>query len=249
MAIKMIYFSPTGGTKKVVTTIGNAFGNKTEEIDFTLPGDYNIGFGQNDICIIGVPSFGGRVPTIARLRLEDMKGNNAYAVIVTTYGNREFDDTLLELKEIVTKSGFVPFGAVSAVTEHSIVSQFANGRPDEDDIAQLQQFAQQLRHKYGSGDLVSEVEVPGNKPFKQLGTTTKPSTDKTCRVCGECVKVCPVNAIPQDNPCKTNENCIGCMACVKACPNKSRKINGVIMKLIEAKLSKACSERKENKLY
>ena len=66
-----------------------------------------------------VPSYGGRVPEIAVSRLKQMKGNGARAVLLVVYGNREYEDTLLELSDVMEAAGFSPVAAVAAVAEHS----------------------------------------------------------------------------------------------------------------------------------
>ena len=59
-----------------------------------------------------------------------MKGNQARAVLVCVYGNRAYEDTLIELKDVADKAGFVPAAAVATIAEHSIMHKFAAGRPD-----------------------------------------------------------------------------------------------------------------------
>lgn len=57
-----IYFSPTGGTKKVTSLVSEQF-SAVKDIDLSLIEDFSqYEFNQDDFCIIGVPSFGGRVP-------------------------------------------------------------------------------------------------------------------------------------------------------------------------------------------
>ena len=44
-------------------------------------------FDADDVCVIGVPSYGGRVPGIALERMNKFKGNHAKAILVVSYGN------------------------------------------------------------------------------------------------------------------------------------------------------------------
>lgn len=90
MSIYNILFSPMGGTEKVAAPFAQAFGQKSQTIDLT---DCAVDFAQislekEDICIVEVPSFGGRVPDIATERLEKIHGNGAKAVLIVAYGNR-----------------------------------------------------------------------------------------------------------------------------------------------------------------
>lgn len=74
-----------------------------------------------------------------------MKGNQARAVLVCVYGNRAYEDTLIELKDVADKAGFVPAAAVATIAEHSIMHKFAAGRPDETDQKELREFGKRVR--------------------------------------------------------------------------------------------------------
>lgn len=147
MSIYAIYFSPTGGTEKIVTFIAEQFG-EYQSIDlcektFDLTND----FSEEDLCIIGVPSFGGRVPAIALERIKALSGNNATAILITVYGNRAYEDTLIELEDTLIEKDFTCQAAIAAVAEHSIMHQFATGRPDQNDLTELASFAQKIKEK------------------------------------------------------------------------------------------------------
>lgn len=45
-----------------------------------------------DVCMISVPSYGGRFPAVAVSRLQQMRGNGASAVLIVVYGNRDYDE-------------------------------------------------------------------------------------------------------------------------------------------------------------
>ena len=70
MKLYGIYFSPTGGTKKVLDILMNEWKIDTELVDLTQP-QFKIKkvFDRNDICMIAIPSYGGRVPEIVIERL------------------------------------------------------------------------------------------------------------------------------------------------------------------------------------
>ena len=251
MSIYAIYFSPTGGTEKIVTFIAEQFG-KYQRIDLCektsgLTND----FSEEDLCIIGVPSFGGRVPAIALERIKALSGNNATAILITVYGNRAYEDTLLELKEQVDLCGFHVTAAVSAVAEHSIMHQFATGRPDQNDLTVLSDFVRKIKEKDNNSiksDLLP-VHVPGNRPYREYGTIPLiPGASHTS--CGLCAAKCPSGAISSDNPKQTDKDkCISCMRCISVCPTHSRKLNPLMLAAASQKLKKACSGRKENELF
>lgn len=147
MSVYSIYFSPTGGTKTVADILTKEFSNCID-IDLCTPvQNTKTIFSENDLCCIAVPSFGGRVPATAAGRLKTLTGNHTSAVLIVVYGNRAYEDTLLELSDIVSECGFTPIAAVTAIAEHSIMHQFAAGRPDIDDIRMLTSFAERIVKK------------------------------------------------------------------------------------------------------
>ena len=132
MANYNVYFSPTGTTERVVKHMGESFGSM-ENIDLSRRDMKNHEMEQGDFCIVGVPSFGGRVPGIATERLRKIKGNRTPAFLLVTYGGRAYEDTLVELKDVLEAQGFVCFGAAAIVAEHSIAHQIEAGRPSAQD--------------------------------------------------------------------------------------------------------------------
>ena len=114
MANYNIHFSPTGGTKKVADILVSAFGETWQEIDLcreVAP----VTLSAEDVCLVSVPSYGGRVPTIAIQRLQAICVNVAKTVLNCVYGNREWEDTLTELQDTLEAQGFVCAAAVAAV--------------------------------------------------------------------------------------------------------------------------------------
>ena len=147
MSIYAIYFSPTGGTEKIVTFIAEQFG-EYQSIDLCeKTSDLTNDFSEEDLCIIGVPSFGGRVPAIALERIKGLSGNNATAILITVYGNRAYEDTLIELEDTLIEKNFTCQAAIAAIAEHSIMHQFATGRPDQNDLTVLTDFVRKIKEK------------------------------------------------------------------------------------------------------
>lgn len=163
-----IVFSPTGGTQKVADIIAEALAGDVSAIDLSDPKtDFSAcAITADDVAVIAVPSFGGRVPAVAVERLTQVKGQGSRAVIVCVYGNRAYEDTLVELEDAAKKAGFKVVAAVAAIAEHSIAHQFATGRPDEKDAATLKDMAAKISQKIVSGD-DSEPQVPGNRPYRR----------------------------------------------------------------------------------
>lgn len=200
--------------------------------------------------MIGVPSFGGRVPNVAAERLSELRGNGARAVAVCVYGNRAYEDTAVELEDLADKAGVNVIGVVAAVAEHSIARRYAAGRPDAEDIGTLLGYASHIADKVKSGDM-SVPRVPGDRPYKKPGGgAVVPKPDKHCIKCGVCAAECPVQAIDPSDPAVTDKKkCVSCMRCVAVCPHKARKVSRVVLAAVNAMLKKSCSDRKEYELY
>lgn len=252
MRLHTICFSPTGGTKKVIDQVGKCWEEIVEidlsnnEIDFG-----GIDLSKEDTVIIAVPSFGGRVPQIALSHIKKLKGNQTKAVLVVVYGNRAYDDTLIELYEAVEKQGFEIIAAVAAVAEHSIMREYAKGRPDDNDKIQLQSYGKIIKEALEQSKGFYKLTLPGNKPYREYkGVPFKPKAGNSCTKCKVCAKACPVAAIPEDKPNKTNESiCISCMRCIKICPTNSRKLNKLMLTLASKKMGKLFEERKNNEIF
>ena len=88
--INAMYFSATDTTKKVVSGIAkkileNIDRKKTiNNIDFTMPGVRikPVSFSEEDVVIIGVPVYAGRVPNVLLKYLNSITGNGALAIPV-----------------------------------------------------------------------------------------------------------------------------------------------------------------------
>lgn len=250
MAIISVYFSPTGGTEWVVRRLAMAMGVEERWVDLSAPQPQKLTFEPGDCCVIGVPSYGGRVPAIAMERLAQCQGDGISAVLVACYGNRAFEDTVVELYDGAVAAGFLPIGAVAAVCEHSIMPQFASHRPNDDDLAQLDAFGAGLRQRLEQGSETPLI-LPGNRPYRHFGgVPLKPKATSACNQCGQCAQACPVGAIPMDKPSQTEgTRCITCMRCVRNCPQQARKLPGLMTFLAGQKMKKTCTTPKENQLF
>lgn len=247
-----ICFSPTGGTKKVSAFLTNEISSKSVNIDLSDSKEEfkKYSLTSEDTAVIAVPSYSGRVPATAAERISRIQGNGAKAIIVCVYGNRAYEDTLVELQDIVQKAGFTVVAAVAAIAEHSIAHKYATNRPDKDDYMQLKEFAVRINEKPDKQDFTT-LSIPGNRPYrKAAGAGIVPKSTKACTKCGVCASKCPVGAIDKNNPSKVDKKiCISCMRCASVCPHKARKVNGLLIGIVNMMLKKACSVRKECELY
>ena len=216
------HFSPTGGTKKVADAIAAGFNIPVLEMDLTRA-DSTVTLDEKDALMAVLPVYAGRVPQISLDRLAALRGNGQQAVAVVVYGNREYDDALLETKNALEANGFQVIAAAAFIAEHSIVRSIAAGRPDAEDEKLARQFAADVMAKLEDP---TPVNVPGSHPYRELKPSSfHPAADETCVKCGICAEQCPVGAIPLENPSETlGDACINCMRCVQVCPMSSRTL-------------------------
>lgn len=249
-----IYFSPTGGTRRIASRLATGVYPGAEEMDVTVravPG----GFSAEDFAVIAAPVFGGRVPAEALKRLGEISGGGAAAAVVAVYGNRAYEDALLELADAAAARGFRVTAAGAFIARHSIVPEIASGRPDAADFAAVDAFAAAIREKLSSAasaDALGAVTPPGNRPYREYGgVPMHPSGSRAkCGKCGKCAAECPTGAISSAAPEKTNtKKCITCMRCVAVCPHYARTVNTALLTATRVRLKKACPVRREPETF
>ncbi|MGN0735121.1 MAG: 4Fe-4S binding protein [Anaerovoracaceae bacterium] len=233
-----IYFSPTGTTKKVVTLLGEeiaaALGVPADEYNFTLPSARQ-NFPQvesGDLVIFGMPTYAGRLPNLMLKYLDTISGNGAMAVPVVTFGNRAFDNSLIELRNILENHDFHTVAAGAFSCEHSFSTELGAYRPDWEDECEIKDFAAHISQKLSDADpdqlKECAIEVPGDpdagyyQPRDRKGNfidirKVKPVTGSKCVNCGVCARVCPMGAIDPSDVTTVPGICIKCNACVKRC--------------------------------
>jgi ferredoxin len=259
---KLVYFSPTRTTKRVLAGIARGVqAGRVEELDLTPPAARTREFEEmhDELAIIGAPVYAGRIPIDALQRLGRLEANDTPAVVVVVYGNREYEDALLELKDAVIQVGFKPLAAGAFIGEHSFETDarpVAPGRPDTSDLQEAIEFGKLIRKKMGkirALDELSLLQVPGNFPYRERLQEPKispVSQETTCTMCGDCVRVCPTGAITAGDRIMTDRNaCILCCACVKSCPTGARVWDEPWIEQVAEWLTTTCRERKEPEIY
>lgn len=239
------YFSGTGTTEKVVKLIGETISRGLNEekngavevFDFSLPSvrQEEKVFQESDIVVFGVPVYAGRVPNLLLKYLNSIRGGGALAIPVVLFGNRNFDDGLIELRNILEADGFRTVAAGAFVGEHSFSKILGAGRPDEKDLGIAVDFGMKIVEKLKSGVVLeSPVFVRGEDPIRNYyqprdrqGNAidirkVKPKTSDACIDCKLCAKICPMGSIDFDDVSQVPGICIKCCACVKKCPVEAK---------------------------
>lgn len=234
--VRLIYFSPTGTSQKVVEAIGSGVSGATlESINLTYP-DCPTGqqLDADELAIIGVPVYAGRVAAAAVERLKTMRGSATPAIIVVLYGNREYEDALIELKDIAIANAFIPVAAAAFIGEHSFSSDdmpIAAGRPDANDLQEAKELGVKVLARLKTFTDISTLEdivVPGNSTYID-GMGSLPFTPlvdhEVCTDCGLCITSCPSGAITLGEHIVMESGlCIFCCACIKNCPEDAVSI-------------------------
>ena len=232
MHITQAYFSPGGTSRAIVEYFTSQLDEKRPvSLDLLRHKEHtDRRFGPDDLLVVNMPVFAGRLPLPVPAMLSGFKAQRTPAVALVTYGNREYEDALLELCDILSSGGFEVIGAAAFIARHSIFPRVAADRPDDKDKQKIAAFAAQCASKLattGKSRLLS-TRVNGNRPYRDIPPIPfKPNGDDACNDCGLCVELCPVQAIDPATPRQTDpERCISCTACVYNCPQHARSFRG-----------------------
>lgn len=253
VSIAAIFFSPTGTSKKGAEAIAQILQNDAESIDMTLNKEYKKrSFSENDVIVFGAPVYSGRMFKGVKDRLAAIEGNNTPCIVTVTYGNRDYDDALLELSDMVKAKGFIPIAGAALIGEHTY-GKIQVGRPDGEDIKEDRVFAQKIMAKLSAGDR-SEVVFPGNIEYKNsegsAGGKFRPLTNDNCTNCGLCAEQCPENAIDKGDYNQIDDDkCIACFRCIRICPVQAKHMETPEYMTFAAEFTKKLAQPRINEYF
>lgn len=250
MKITTLYFSATYTTKRVVEAVAANLSNEVTTYDLTNDASTEeVAIPADEFVVVGVPVYAGRVPAMAVERLRRFRGDNTPAVVVAVYGNRHYDDAVLELHDIMTECGFRTVAAGAFIAQHSIFPKVGAARPDAEDMADIKTFAAKSAELVANG--FGEIALPGNRPYKVPGgIPIWPTASKKCSACGVCARLCPAGAINPSAPKGVDKTkCIKCGRCIVVCPTKARRFYGIKYSLAAARFNSAFATRRANETW
>ena len=235
MAYNKVYitsFSPTRNTMRMAFSVAKGLGftntptvvlHNTEQ---RIRGRYNE-LGANEILIAGCPSYYGRLPMVNPPVFGNIVGNNTTAIIFVTYGNIDYEDSLIEMRDLLKGKGFNCIAAGAFVTGYAHSNKIGLGRPNDKDYEMAIELGKMARQKIDNNSLSDNIDIKGNNPYKEFPMPEEfsPVANDTCVHCNLCSRLCPVNAINEFNPKITEEYiCIHCHGCVTKCPMEAREV-------------------------
>lgn len=260
-----LYFSPTGGTEKIARVVAGALGKKLglepEYISFTRPAEREreYQFGPGELLVMASPVYAGRLPNKLMPEYKaKIFGEGAVAVPVCVFGNRSPDEAPRELALLLEGNGFRLAGGAAFAGRHAFSDKVGEGRPDEEDLAQMADFAAKIADKL-AGEELPLLELDRGEigtyytPLKADGTPAKflkakPLTRwEMCTACGACARACPMGSI-DPNTMDAVGLCIKCQACVRKCVRRAKYFEDGDFLSHVAMLEENYTRRAENRL-
>lgn len=248
----VLYFTGRGTTKRYAKAFAEAlpYECSLEEIrhDAAIPET----FSQDELLVLAGPVYAGFLPPFVWERLKTAQGNKTPAVSIAVYGARDYDNALLEMDHKLSNKGFVSVGAAAVVARHSIATTIAADRPNDNDIAQIHEFAQTIANRLSALQTIDDMPHFSFKGTLE-GSPHKgavPQTNDECDECGICAQQCPAGAIPEEDPSITLDDlCVSCARCVEICPQQARSLPSEVVSNITAKLQAIADPQKPNKFF
>jgi flavodoxin/ferredoxin len=250
MNIVIVYFSQSGNTRKVATTMSDAFqkaGHAARAIP--LKGDLLPEISGCDVLGIGTPCHESQAPPPVKDFLQSLRPLNGKPAFVFATSSGAPGRVLYNLtsrlrnKGAEVMGGFMVRGMVHFPAP-SLVGRMP-GRPNEEDLAKVRAFAEAVDRHLQSG---RSGPMPGSRKdalaptwgFYQLVSLIikppllrilmpKPKLNQAlCDQCNICFKQCPMQSISMEPYPVLSSRCIRCYHCYNVCPQKAFSMSWLI---------------------
>ena len=231
LKVKLVVCSPTGGTLNAGLILAHSLSDDVEVIDQTsyVSRQQELSFGSDDLVIMICSTIAGRMP-MAKGLFTNLKGDNTPCIAAATFGNRDCEMTNALIAEIAASEGFNVIGGIAIVTDHVLGRFLGHGRPDLDDLAVIQDFADSIKEKIANGNL-EPITIEGDpscyENYNPEGTIYQSTTAKVyypenCEQCGTCAQECTAGAIDPQTLEIDESICIHCQRCTYVCRHRGR---------------------------
>ena len=275
-------FSPTGTGRTVLGAVARGFGVPAPPFSSLAPRDaspqelahaHRKRIAAADAVAVVAPVYAGRLPELVEDYLRHLAelrspagtagstptpGTSIPALAVVVYGNRAYDDALLELTDLLTAAGFSVLAAAAFVGEHSYSTDdtpIAVGRPNRSDLEQAEALGARFAELCDDRAVATPVppatastarpialNIPGSRPYRErrVPVGEAPITVvEDCILCGACEGACPLGIVSVTDHVVTDaKRCIACCACVKECPTGARRMERERILSVAARLSR-----------
>ena len=233
----IFYFSGTGNTRWVATTIANAIGEELLYIpDLLRNGRYKFELQEDERIGFCFPTHGWQPPKIVRdfIQKLEIKSEGHFCWALTTCGDN-MGEAMTILNKDLAKKGLLAETLFSVIMPESYVClPFMKTDPEDKEQWKIENAKHQLHHiisivkdkKRGIEELEKGATprlysyVIGAYFNKRMVTDKKFTVDvDVCIQCGKCMNVCPVDNIKGTPPKWLHSGkCTSCLACYHYCP-------------------------------
>ena len=251
MTVHDIHFSARGTTASYARAVCTSIGLPTISSNWLRREERReVDISHDDLLVFSMPVYGGFIPALCRDSAVLLQGHDTPAIIVAVYGNRHYDDALVQMRTLLEERGFTVVAGAAFVARHSIFPSVAADRPDDDDLDEARSFAKRALESIGR---TGRLALPGREDHDSLvfkGSSFHPCGDDRCIRCMACAGICPTGAVDRADPCMSDTSaCISCGACIDVCPVSSRGYHDEAYKAAETTFAAKCSGRRKNEIF
>jgi ferredoxin len=225
-SVQALYFSPTGGTQKILSTIAKSIDlDEKPPINLTLLKSREAFTGEvaGDIVLVGSPVYAGTFPYPFLESLKNLDGRGKWAVPIAVYGNRSADSMVEEMVKVLREREFKVLAAATFIAKHSYAVEehpWGVGRPDMKDLNTAAEFGRALAEKATTNR--SEIAISDKLSARWWGFET-PAPDQADRIVDELPEGYHKRVVDRIKwmwaiDSSRKDECTQCGLCADSCP-------------------------------